>query len=239
MAESPLTLQDLIGTVHDLAPKGSPLEQLAKAAEVSRDLGLLADRLLGHFVEAAREAEHSWTEIGQQLGVTKQGAQQRFVSRSAGGLEGWLEGLTARARLVLELAQDEARLMNHNYLGTEHILLGLVRESEGLGAKALVSLGIPLGSVRERVEKMIGRGSSPAAGPVPATPRARKALRLATREAHLLGHNYVGTEHVLLGLIAEGRGVAAEILRELGGDQEVVKAKVLELLSAYRPPRET
>ncbi len=136
-----------------------------------------------------------------------------------------------RARRVVVLAQEEARMLNHNYIGTEHLLLGLIQEGEGVAAKALESLGISLEAVREQVEEIIGRGSSPPTGHIPFTPRAKKVLELSLREALQLGHNYIGTEHILLGLIREGEGVAAQVLMKLGADLERVRNTVVQLLT--------
>ena len=143
------------------------------------------------------------------------------------------ERFTDRARRVVVLAQEEARLLNHNYIGTEHILLGLIHEGEGVAAKALESLGISLESVRGQVEDIIGQGGSSPSGHIPFTPRAKKVLELSLREALQLGHNYIGTEHILLGLIREGEGVAAQVLVKLGADLARVREQVIQLLSAY------
>jgi ATP-dependent Clp protease ATP-binding subunit ClpA len=131
------------------------------------------------------------------------------------------------------LAQEEARLLNHNYIGTEHILLGLIHEGEGVAAKALESLGISLEAVRAQVEEIIGQGQSAPTGHIPFTPRAKKVLELSLREALQLGHNYIGTEHILLGLIREGEGVAAQVLVKLGADLSRVRQQVVQLLSGY------
>jgi ATP-dependent Clp protease ATP-binding subunit ClpC len=143
------------------------------------------------------------------------------------------ERFTDRARRVVVLAQEEARMLNHNYIGTEHILLGLIHEGEGVAAKALESLGISLEGVREQVEEIIGQGQTAPAGHIPFTPRAKKVLELSLREALQLGHNYIGTEHILLGLIREGEGVAAQVLQKLGADLNRVRTQVIQLLSGY------
>ena len=148
------------------------------------------------------------------------------------------ERFTDRARRVVVLAQEEARLLNHNYIGTEHILLGLIHEGEGVAAKALESLGISLEKVRQQVEEIIGAGQSPPSGHIPFTPRAKKVLELSLREALQLGHNYIGTEHILLGLIREGEGVAAQVLVKLGADLARVRQQVIQLLSGYSGSRE-
>jgi len=141
------------------------------------------------------------------------------------------ERFTDRARRVVVLAQEEARLLNHNYIGTEHILLGLLNEGEGIAAKALESLGINLSGVREQVVEIIGQGQQAPTGHIPFTPRAKKVLELSLREALQLGHNYIGTEHILLGLIREGEGVAAQVLQKLGAELQKVRQTVIQLLS--------
>ncbi|MFM8388722.1 MAG: ATP-dependent Clp protease ATP-binding subunit, partial [Actinomycetota bacterium] len=146
------------------------------------------------------------------------------------------ERFTDRARRVVVLAQEEARLLNHSYIGTEHILLGLIHEGEGVAAKALESLSISLEAVRAQVEDIIGQGGSSPSGHIPFTPRAKKVLELSLREALQLGHNYIGTEHILLGLIREGEGVAAQVLVKLGADLGRVRQQVIQLLSGYQGP---
>jgi ATP-dependent Clp protease ATP-binding subunit ClpA len=143
------------------------------------------------------------------------------------------ERFTDRARRVVVLAQEEARLLNHNYIGTEHLLLGLVSESQSVAAKALASLGISLEAVRAKVEETIGQGQRAPTGHIPFTPRAKKVLELSLREALQLGHNYIGTEHILLGLIREGEGVAAQVLVTLGADRDRVRQQVIQLLGGY------
>ncbi|MGI9585807.1 MAG: Clp protease N-terminal domain-containing protein, partial [Acidimicrobiia bacterium] len=144
------------------------------------------------------------------------------------------ERFTDRARRVVVLAQEEARLLNHNYIGTEHILLGLIHEGEGVAARALESLDINLESVRSQVVEIIGQGSQAPSGHIPFTPRAKKVLELSLREALQLGHNYIGTEHILLGLIREGEGVAAQVLVKLGAELTKVRQTVIQLLSGVQ-----
>jgi Clp amino terminal domain, pathogenicity island component len=140
------------------------------------------------------------------------------------------ERFTDRARRVVVLAQEEARHLNHNYIGTEHILLGLIHEGEGVAARALGALEISLETVRAQVGEIIGRGSQAPTGHIPFTPRAKKVLELSLREALGLGHNYIGTEHILLGLIREGEGVAAQVLVKLGGSLDRVRQQVVQIL---------
>ncbi len=144
------------------------------------------------------------------------------------------EKFTDKARRVVVLAQEEAKLLNHNYIGTEHILLGLIHEGEGVAAKALEALGINLEQVREQVQDIIGQGAQAPSGHIPFTPRAKKVLELSLREALQLGHSYIGTEHLLLGLIREGEGVAAQVLTKLGADTNKVRQQVIQLLSGYQ-----
>jgi ATP-dependent Clp protease ATP-binding subunit ClpC len=143
------------------------------------------------------------------------------------------ERFTDRARRVIVLAQEEARMLCHGYIGTEHILLGLIHEGEGVAARALVSLGISLDAVRQQVEEIIGQGEQAPSGHIPFTPRAKKVLELSRREAEQLGHNYIGTEHILLGLIREADGVAAQVLVKLGADLNRVRQQVIQLLHGH------
>ena len=147
------------------------------------------------------------------------------------------ERFTDRARRVVVLAQEEARMLNHNYIGTEHILLGLIHEGEGVAAKALESLGISLDAVRQQVEEIIGQGQQAPSGHIPFTPRAKKVLELSLREALQLGHDYIGTEHLLLGLIREGDGVAAQVLIRLGADLNRVRQQIIALLYQSKESR--
>jgi ATP-dependent Clp protease ATP-binding subunit ClpC len=146
------------------------------------------------------------------------------------------ERFTDRARRVIVLAQEEARLLDHNYIGTEHVLLGLIHEGEGVAAQALEQMGVSLQAVRTQVESIIGHGASAPTGHIPFTPRAKKVLELSLRESLQLGHNYIGTEHLLLGLIREGEGVAARVLDTLGAELSAVQSKVIQLLGG--PPGE-
>jgi ATP-dependent Clp protease ATP-binding subunit ClpA len=143
------------------------------------------------------------------------------------------ERFTDRARRVVVLAQEEARMLNHNYIGTEHILLGLSREEEGVAARALQSLGISLSDLRSDVREIIGEGGEAPAGHIPFTPNAKKVLEMSLREALQLGHNYIGTEHILLGLVRQVEGVAAEVLQKRGADLDRVRQTVIQLLSGY------
>ena len=145
------------------------------------------------------------------------------------------ERFTERARQVVVLAQDESRQLKHNYIGTEHLLLGLMREEEGLGARVLESLGVSLEAARGQVERIVGKGDEVVNGQIPFTPRAKKVLELSLREARSLNHNYIGTEHILLGIVRENDGVAMEILRDLGVDADKIRGEVIPLLGGGAP----
>jgi ATP-dependent Clp protease ATP-binding subunit ClpC len=143
------------------------------------------------------------------------------------------ERFTERARRVVVLAQDEARQLDHGYIGTEHLLLGLIREGEGVAAKALESLGISLKAVREQVVARVGRGGRPPSGHIPFTDRAKRVLELSLRESGQLGHRYIGTEHILLAIVREGNGAAAQVLTELGADLDRLRQQVTGLLQGH------
>src|SRR5919202_105704 len=154
------------------------------------------------------------------------------ASGSASDMADRFDKFTERARKVLQLAQEEAQRFNHNYIGTEHLLLGLVREGEGVAAKVLGNLGVELNKVRSAVEFIIGRGDRTVAGDIGLTPRAKKVIELSVDEARRLNHHYIGTEHLLLGLVREGEGIAAGVLESLGVSLEKVRAQVIEVLKS-------
>ena len=232
------SLTELIQTVHDRSADQDALTRVAAAAEVTGEIANKADFLLGHFVAAARQAGCSWAEIGTALGVTKQGAQQRFVDRDDAPPvedEHLLLRYTVRARAGVARARQEAREMGHNYVGTEHLLLGILVDPGALSVKALEALGLRPADLRDAVVEASGPPSpdNAAAAGLPFTPRARRVLDLTRGESLRLGHNYVGTEHLLLALVAEEDGVAGRVLRERGVDTERARAEVVRALSAY------
>jgi hypothetical protein len=224
----PITLDSLIRAVEHSSPD-DVLGQLANASAAANELGELGDSLLGVFVDRSRRDGRSWAEIGRSLGVTKQAVQQRFVS--SGALPVTFERFTQRARGVLVHAQQRARDLQHNYVGTEHLLLGLFDEPEGIAAKVLGELGTSADGVRDAVLGIIPRGHTEVIDEPPYTPRAARSLELALSCALELGHNYIGTEHELLGLLRESDGVAAIVLRDAGITFDTVKARVVELLT--------
>lgn len=237
-----MTLDELISQTQGQAYSHEPLTLLATAAHQQQELAELGEQLLDHFVQEARTAGCSWSQIGTALGVSKQAAQQRhsalrsLISKFVGGV-GSVTGpmfkrFTTRARGVILLGQEEARTLRHDHMGTEHILLGLLAEGEGIAGQALQRASITLDAARAEIEKIIGRGEAAPRGHIPFTPRAKKVLELALREAIHLGHSYLGTEHILLGLIREGEGVAVRVLTTLGADLNELRETVLTVLKS-------
>jgi len=237
MAPAP-SLTELIQTVKDCSTDQDPLTRVAAAAEVSGEITSKADLLLGHFVDAARHAGRSWAEIGAALGVTKQGAQQRFVDRDAGtpsADDHLLVRYTSRARASVARAREQALEMGHNYVGTEHLLLGVLVDPAALSVRVLAELGVPAEQLRQAViETAVPRSSHGAvAADLPFTPRARRVLDLTRGESLRLGHDYVGTEHVLMALAAEQDGIGGRVLREHGVDVDRARAEVIRALTGY------
>ena len=224
------TLDGLIREVRDQS--GDVLIQLEAASRKASELDELGDALLTHFVDRCRRSGRTWAEIGEHLGVTRQAAQKRFVDTIGDFVS--LERFTMRAREALDRSQEAAARLNHNYVGTEHQLLALFDIEDGLAAGALSELGVVRNAVEREVLAMVPRGAQAFAGsstgPRPFTPRARKVLEEAVSVALELGHNYVGTEHLLLGLYRGQEGVACLVLEKLGATREAAKAKVVELL---------
>jgi hypothetical protein len=234
-----MTLDDLIIQTRAQADSLEPLTLLASAAHRQQQLADLGEQLLDHFVQEARSADCSWSQIGTALGVSKQAAQQRhsalrsFIDKLVSGTESATAQIgtrfTPRARQAIVLSQEEARMLRHDYLGTEHLLLGLLAEGEGVAAQALQRAGIALDAVRAEIVEVVGRGQEAIGDHISFTPRAKKALERALREALELGHNYLGTEHILLGVIREGEGLAALTLVKLGANLTQLRSAVLTL----------
>ena len=235
MDASKLQLNDLIRTV-ERSCRGGALERLDEAIRLSGSLERLADEVVGHLVEEARRGGASWAEVGAHLGVTRQAAQQRHVARRSlfrprpqGKTP--FDRFAPRGRQVVVHAQDEARRLAHNYVGTEHLLLGLLRERHGIAAIVVTERGLDLEGARAALVSIVGEGSEAPPGAVPFTPRAKKVLEIAVREARHLGHEQVDTEHLLLALFREREGVAAKILAEAGIEADASRARALELRS--------
>ena len=223
-----LSLDDLRHAVEARGPHASPLDALATAVSVADKMRMAADELLDGYVGRCRAEGCSWAEIGETFGISKQAAQQRFVSAPPSGP---MAGFTDRGRHVMVHAQEEARALGHNYIGTEHLLLGLLRERDGLAARVLRVLDVSADAVRARIVEMIGRGEHVDPAAIRMTPRSKKVLELARRESKRLRHPCAGTEHMLLAIVAEGEGVAAQILSALGADDERVHAEIGKMLS--------
>ncbi len=233
------SLDDLIALARTAAASDDPIDELAAAAALKSDLDELTDALLGHFVDQARRAGRSWSQIGEALGVTKQAAQQkhastdsvarRILSRLAGG---WQPGsrFTERARAAVVGADEAARRLGQSYVGTEHLLLGLFAVPDGIAARILVDAGVTAEEAEDHIGGLVGQGQG-SDGDLPFTPRAKQAMELALREALDLGHNYLGTEHLLLGLLREGDGMAALFLTGRGLTLHGVRAEVVRRLT--------
>jgi hypothetical protein len=240
MADEPVRLDDLISHVTAQHPDGGPLAYLSDAMLTSLRLGDVADQLIGHFVDQARRSGASWSAIGEAMGVTKQAAQQRFVP-SLPGLDLRdlrLNRFTPRARSAVAAARREAAAMKRvKVVGTGHLLLGLLSEPEGVAARAIVALGVTPDQIRSRM----GAGPVPdpavAAGRIPLSPAAKKVLELGLHEALAFGHNYIGTEHLLLGILAEGKDTGAKVLTGLGIADEPVRAWISQELTALAAAR--
>ncbi|HYL53815.1 MAG TPA: Clp protease N-terminal domain-containing protein [Acidimicrobiia bacterium] len=230
----PPTLQDLIELAERDAETSAPLDQLTAAATTVAHLERVGDAVLSHFVDRARVSGHSWSEISGALGVTKQAAHKRFSFPAPAAPA--LERFTPRARRVLEHAETTAQALRHNYIGTEHLLLALFDEPEGIGAKVLVELGADREAVAREVLQRTTRGTAATTATVPMTPRATAVLAAAVGQALELGHNYVGTEHLLLGLFSDTEGMAAQVLATLGVDRQQVRGRIIEMLAGFRAP---
>ena len=222
-------LDDLIEAIKKVHT--DPLEQLIDAVLAADHLGDVADHLIGHFVDQARRSGASWTEIGRSMGVTKQAAQKRFVPKDPGrDASQEFTRFTARARNVVVAAQNEARAAGHDQIRPEHLVLGLLSEPDAIGAAAIVAQGVPLDSVREAVTAALPPPAAEVPALIPFDPQAKKAVELTFREALRMGHNYIGTEHILLALLEleDGEGV----LTGLGIDKADAAGHVTATLAA-------
>jgi hypothetical protein len=239
MEQTTVRLDDLIGFVRN--QEGTALDRVSAAVRLAEHLGEVADHLIGHFVDQARRSGASWTEIGASMGVTKQAVQKRFTPRDSE----WDELLSSRSRFTerakhaLAAANEEAREHRHDYLGTEHLALGLLHMNESFAVNAVAAAGIPVEQAREALVAALGpaRTDSDPGARAPLTRYAGKAMELTLREALRLGHNYIGTEHMLLGLLAEQDGRGGQVLRDLGLTTDGVEQWLLPELDKYRQPR--
>lgn len=218
-----------------------PIDRVAAAAGLRDQIEQLGDELLDHFVKEARDQGCSWNQIGEALGVTRQAAQQRqggLIGRLVAGLaKGRFSRFTPRARSAVVAAQTAARDRNHGWIGTEHLLLGLYAGGDNLAVAALDRLGVEQAVVARRIDELVPPGDSRVRGHLPFTPRSKKALELGMQEARELGHDYLGTEHIVLALRRLDEGVAADVLAELGVDVEVLRSTIVGMLaSGWKPP---
>jgi hypothetical protein len=233
MAPSP-SLQDVIQLVEADTEDGHPLRRLQVASDLVQSLTEVGDAALGYFVDQARHAGHSWSEIGEALGVSKQAAQQKQTVRLSLGLNGpTFERFTPRARTVVIEAEAMARQWGHGSVGTEHLLLALYREPDGVAAQILNASGFSLEAAEAALEARTTRGPGTPDGKVPFAPTAIAAFTGALASALEMGHNYIGTEHLLLGL-ARGDGPAADVLGDAGLTLEVIERRVTDVLARYR-----
>ncbi|GGV82308.1 Clp protease N-terminal domain-containing protein [Streptomyces gelaticus] len=236
----PVRLDDLIEAIKKVHTDA--LDQLSDAVIAADHLGDIADHLIGHFVDQARRSGASWTEIGKSMGVTRQAAQKRFVAKDPGEVSDLdpsqgFSRFTERARNVVMAAQNEARAAHNDEVGTEHLVLGLLSEPEGLGAAFITAQGVTLEAARRAATEALRPavdGELPDLVPYDAA--ARKALELTFREALRMGHNYIGTEHILLALLEQEDG--AGVLTGLGIDKATAEAGIAEALSLLTGSRE-
>jgi hypothetical protein len=215
------TLQELIDGVRADTPGEDALVQLSQASKTVADLEQTSDALLGHFVDQCRRSGRSWSEISGALGVSKQAAHKRFSLDTPN-----FERFTDRARNVLAQSEEEAHRLGHGFVGTEHLLLALFDSPDGLAAQILDERRITRSMVETQVVALIKPGTASEEGKLSFTPRAKAAVQNAFHEALQLGHNYVGTEHILLGLFADGDAVAAKVLVELGANVDATRARI-------------
>jgi Clp amino terminal domain, pathogenicity island component len=231
LQELGIGLNELINLVHGAQPEGDALDQLTTAVLIAERLGDLGDHLIGHFVDQARHAGASWTAIGVSMGVTKQAAQKRFVP-GAGDLpkDGLLSRFTPRAKAVVDLARDQARRMQNAEVGTEHFVLALMA-NDGLASQAVEAQGVTVKKVRSRVDALGLPKAESLPERIPFSTQSRKVLELSLREALRRGHNYIGTEHILLGLLADPDSRGSRVLLDLGVTVEQTSAWVDETLA--------
>jgi hypothetical protein len=237
MTDHPVRLDDLIDFVKSRHPDSDPLQDLEHAVEVSAHLGDVADHLIGHFVDQARRAGASWTDIGQHMGVSKQAAQKRFVPRVPEDIDlsdaAAFGRFTERARRAVEAAQEEARTALHSAIEPEHLVLGLLKPG-GIAAQIFGEVGVTPEVLRAAVATP-GAEKKPRKGHMPVSPATKKTLQLVVREALRLGHNYIGTEHILLGVLSDDQEPAARALTGLGVTHRATEESVKAMLAQYGP----
>lgn len=222
------SLEEMIATVRADATSDDARDQLAAAARAVAALEAVADAVMAHFVDQCRRSGRSWSEISAALGVSKQAAHKRFATSL-------LDRFTPRARTVLRAAAEDAHALGHGYIGTEHVLLGLFEPAGSIAAQVLAETGVTRAEVEEQILRSSPRGSANIADP-PFTPRATASIERAAAEAIGMGHNYVGTEHLLLALFGDSEGLAAAILSGLGAQRDDYANRIVHKLSGYTKP---
>ena len=234
---TPVRLDDLIESVKNQNPGANALQQLSDAMLLAEQVGEVADHLIGHFVDQARRSGASWADIGTSMGVSKQAAQKRFVPKEfhTDDVEAKFSRFTERARHALVRAERSARGVGNDQIDTTHILLGVLAMQEGLAAKAIEKLGVTPAQLGERITAVLPPPAEHTPEVVPFSPRARKTIELTVREALRLGHNYVGTEHILLGLLEQGEGPAYDVLTDLGITKDAVDAEIRSYMKQFFP----
>ena len=229
---------DVAALVERRTESAAPLDRLQAAVSVVDELRGVGEEVLDRFVAEARAAGCSWSQIGAALGVSKQAAQQRFPA--GGPLSSWPDRVTDTVRAAMVVAQEESRYLGHNYVGNEHLLLGLLAKTDGMAADVLGGLGVTRQAIVSRTREVVGAGSPRRWEALGVTPRLKRALELARAEARRLGHRCVGTEHVLLGIARLDEGVGARLLRELGAPPDRVREEIAARLgidpSQLAPP---
>lgn len=230
MTELP-ELARLVRAVDGQHPGDDPNGRLEAAVHTAAELRAVGDELVDHYVQSARDAGRSWTDIGAVLGISKQGAQKRFTAP----VEPWPSGFSASAQAVVAQAVEEARALGHRYLGTEHLLLGLFSGQAGLAARCLTNLSLSHDRVQGRLIELIGRGENPPDGPLGVTPRTKRVFEATRREARRVGHRCPEPEHLLIALYTVRQGVAVQILTGFGATEERTREALAELLDREAP----
>ncbi|MFJ2957667.1 Clp protease N-terminal domain-containing protein [Streptomyces sp. NPDC087270] len=233
--QQPVRLDDLIDYVKQQHPGADPLQDLEHAVGVAGHLGDVADHLIGHFVDQARRAGASWTDIGQHMGVSKQAAQKRFVPKAPAdleflGAEAPFSRFTPRARKAVADAEKEARMARHSSVEPEHLVLGLLDQADTLAVRTFAELGTTPAAIRGAVATP-GTEEQPLMGHVPVGAATKRTLQLVLREALRLGHNYIGTEHILLGVLSDEQAPSARALTALGVSHEAAERWLLAELA--------
>lgn len=226
----PIALDELSRAVEERSHTDAPLARLRAAVETAEQLHELGDELLDRFVGEARASGSSWTEIGALLGVSRQAAQQRFVARRAIPDGAWPERFTGAAQRAIADGAEEARALGHPFLGTEHVLLGLLAQADGTAVRALAALGVTEAAVRERIGELLGVCEPTGEESLGVMPRLKQALELARRRAQALGRDCADTEHLLLGLVQVKGALAGRILADLGASEERLRNQLATVL---------